>query len=60
MGPVTLTADLARDTGSAVKSTDYIIEAKYALSKRTFAYGIIHRDGSAKVNTTGVGVRHNF
>ncbi len=60
MGPVTLTADLARDTGSAVKSTDYIIEAKYALSKRTFAYGIIHRDGSAKVNTTCVGVRHDF
>jgi len=60
LGPVTLTFDLARDTGSAVKSTDYVLESKYALSKRTFAYGVLHRDGSAKVNTFGVGVRHNF
>jgi len=60
MGPVTLTFDLARDTGSAVKSTDYVLEGKYALSKRTFAYGVFYRDGSAKVNTYGVGVRHNF
>ncbi len=60
MGPVTLTFDLARDTGSTVKSTDYVLEAKYSLSKRTFAYGVLHRDGSAKVNLVGVGVRHNF
>jgi predicted porin len=60
LGPVTLTFDMARDTGSAVKSTDYVLEGKYALSKRTFAYGVLHRDGSAKVNTYGVGVRHNF
>lgn len=60
LGAATLTADIARDTGSAVKSTDYVVEGKYALSKRTFAYGVIHRDGSAKVTTTGVGLRHNF
>lgn len=60
LGATTLTADIARDTGSATKSTDYIIEAKYALSKRTFAYGIIHRKGLTGVNTTGVGMRHNF
>lgn len=60
VGPVALTFDLARDTGSATKSTDYVLEAKYALSKRTFAYGVYHRDGSAKSNTVGVGVRHNF
>lgn len=60
MGPVSLTVDLARDTGSAVKSTDYLLEAKYALSKRTFAYGGVHRNGGTKITTTGVGVRHNF
>lgn len=60
VGPVTLTLDLARDTGSAVKSTDYVLESKYALSKRTFAYGVLHRKGLTAVNTFGVGVRHNF
>jgi predicted porin len=60
LGPVGLTLDIARDTGSATKSTDYVLEAKYALSKRTFAYGVIHRDGSASVTSNGVGIRHNF
>lgn len=60
MGPVTLTFDLARDTGSAVKSTDYVLEAKYPLSKRTFAYGVVHRNGGTEITSTGVGVRHNF
>lgn len=66
VGPVTLAIDVARDTGSATKSTDVVLEAKYALSKRTFAYAAALRDGmdSAAANkaTTnfGVGVRHNF
>jgi len=60
MGPVNLTLDVARDTGSAVKSTDYVLEGKYALSKRTFAYGVLHRDGSADKDTFALGVRHNF
>jgi len=43
-----------------------VLEAKYALSKRTFAYGVYMRDGavtgSAAKGTNGyaVGVRHNF
>jgi predicted porin len=60
LGNVALTFDLARDTGSAVKSTDYVLEGKYALSKRTFGYGVFYRNGATKVNTYGVGVRHNF
>jgi predicted porin len=58
-GPVMLTFDIARVT-SGVKNTDFLLEAKYPLSKRTFAYGAFHREGQAKVNTYGVGVRHNF
>jgi predicted porin len=64
MGPVILTADIARDT--KFKDTDLLLEAKYALSKRTFAYGAFMRDGKGKrgltndVNGYTVGVRHNF
>ncbi len=58
-GPVMLTFDIARVTSGA-KNTDFLLEAKYPLSKRTFAYGAFHREGQAKVNTYGVGVRHNF
>ncbi|HRK37144.1 MAG TPA: porin [Burkholderiaceae bacterium] len=63
MGPVTLTADLARATDDANKSTDFVLEAKYALSKRTFAYGAYLKDGTKgakSVNSWGLGVRHNF
>ena len=60
LGTTSVTLDLARDTGSAVKSTDYVLEAKQPLSKRTFVYGVLHRDGSASANTFGMGVRHNF
>jgi len=59
MGPVTLTFDIARVT-SGVKETDYVLEAKYALSKRTFTYAVLLRDGLTKTNGFGVGVRHNF
>nr|MDP2192494.1 porin [Rhodoferax sp.] len=65
LGPVSLVLDIARDTGSAVKSTDWLAEVKYPLSKRTTAYGAYLRDGSSvvgvsAVNTYGVGLRHNF
>lgn len=56
-GAGSVTLDVARDSGSAVKSTDYVFEGKYSLSKRTFLYGVMHRDGSAKASTYGVGFR---
>ena len=62
MGPVTLTADIARATDGG-KNTDFVLEAKYALSKRTFAYGVYLRDGAVTGKSTSgfaVGVRHNF
>ena len=59
MGPVTLTFDIARVT-SGVKETDFVFEAKYALSKRTFTYAALLRDGATKTNGFGVGLRHNF
>ena len=62
LGPVDLTLDIARDTG--FKDTNYLVEAKYPLSKRTFVYGAFHRDGKGKTatgsNLYGVGIRHNF
>lgn len=65
LGPVSLVLDIARDTGSAVKSTDTLLEVKYPLSKRTTAYGAYLRDGSSvvgvsAVNNYGIGIRHNF
>lgn len=65
MGPVTLTVDIARDNGTnATKNTDLLLEAKYALSKRTFAYGVYMKDGAVSggksVNGYAVGLRHNF
>ena len=61
-GQFALTLDIARDTG--FKDTNTLVEAKYALSKRTFVYGAFLRDGKGKTatstNTYGVGVRHNF
>jgi predicted porin len=64
MGPVTLTADIARATDTANKNTDFVLEAKYALSKRTFAYAVYMRDGAVSggksVNGYALGLRHNF
>jgi len=63
LGPVTLTADIARATDGG-KNTDFLLEAKYALSKRTFVYGVYMRDGAVSggksVNGYAVGLRHNF
>lgn len=59
VGPVNLVLDIAKAT-EGTKDTDVLVEAKYALSKRTFTYGAVHREGAKKVNTFGIGVRHNF
>jgi predicted porin len=67
LGQWTLTADLAQDTISRAASstdTDWLLEAKYALSKRTFVYGAFVSDGKGKTkedNTAyALGLRHNF
>jgi predicted porin len=59
-GAVSLVLDIARETGNGIKNTDYLLEAKYSLSKRTTVYGAFHREGTASANSFGVGVRHNF
>lgn len=70
VGTVMLTADFVRDTDA--KDTDFVLEAKYPLSKRTFAYAAYLRDGKKKdgafkaatagkdVGGFGLGIRHNF
>lgn len=65
VGPVTLTADVARRTDAGNKNTDFLLEAKYALSKRTFAYAVYQNDGQAAagakaINAYALGLRHNF
>ena len=61
-GPVYLVLDVARDTH--FKDTNVLVEAKYPLSKRTFAYAAYVRDGKGKnaenINNVGLGIRHNF
>jgi predicted porin len=62
LGNLSLTLDVARDTRN--KDTDTLLEAKYALSKRTSVYGVLLHNGAGKaaksVNSTVVGLRHNF
>jgi predicted porin len=62
LGATSLVLDVARDTEA--KDTDVLVEAKYALSKRTVAYALYQRDGQGKnsddTNNVGVGIRHNF
>jgi predicted porin len=69
LGVVSLTLDFARDTKA--KDTDWVLEAKYPLSKRTFAYAAYLSDGKKKtgalgatsaktINGFGLGIRHNF
>ena len=68
VGPVALTLDIARENGTGMKNTDVLLEAKYALSKRTFTYAAYYKDGDAgggvyktgAKNSLGLGVRHNF
>lgn len=61
-GPWSLTADLARDTTK--HDTDALLEARYALSKRSFVYAAYVHNGQGKaartVNTQLLGFRHNF
>lgn len=63
-GPASVTLDLTRDTKNEVtgvyghKFTNVLLEGKYSLSKRTFAYAAyLKLDGT---NNYGVGLRHNF
>ena len=62
VGAWTFIADVARDADK--KDTDVVLEARYALSKRTMLYGMALRNGTGKaataVNATSFGVRHNF
>ena len=60
-GAFALTVDLTRDTKNewtGKKYTNGVVEAKYALSKRTFVYGAFLRYDDT--NNYGIGVRHNF
>ena len=63
IGAFSVTLDVARDTKA--KDTDVVVEGKYALSKRTFAYAAYYKDGEKKLSTgaknhLGLGIRHNF
>lgn len=70
VGAFSVTLDIARDTKA--KDTDVVVEGKYALSKRTFAYAAYYNDGkgtfngisgqykSGAKNHLGLGIRHNF
>jgi predicted porin len=69
IGAFTLTADVAQATSKSVggTKTNFLLEAKYALSKRTFVYGAFLRDGkqgdvaaSKDVDGYSIGLRHNF
>ena len=60
-GAFALTVDLTRDTKNewtGKKYTNGVVEAKYALSKRTFVYGAFLRLDDT--NNYGIGVRHNL
>jgi len=64
-GPFSLTADIGRDTklqdkngNSIKKNTNFLLEAKYRLSKRTFIYlAGLRLD---KTNNYGLGLQHSF
>ena len=71
VGAFALTLDIARENGTGMKNTDVLLEAKYALSKRTFAYAAYYKDGDSNgaaaggyntgaKNHIGLGLRHNF
>ncbi len=64
LGPITLTFDTATDTKVSGNDTDYVLEAKYALSKRTFLYAVYLRDGKGKtandISGYSLGINHAF
>lgn len=55
-------ADLARDTDKS--DTDWLLEARYSLSRRTFVYAALVSNGKGKTptetRTSLIGLRHNF
>jgi predicted porin len=62
-GPFSITLDFTRDTKndwypSHKKYTNGVVDLRYALSKRTFVYGVYMREDGT--NNYGLGVRHNF
>lgn len=70
LGAVSFVVDVARDTNA--KDTDFLLEAKYPLSKRTTVYAAYLNDGDKKIKAAtataagatktnfGLGIRHNF
>lgn len=65
MGASSFAFDIARDNGTDLtKNTDYVLEYRYNLSKRTFLYAVYVRDGAVagatSVNGFAVGIDHNF
>jgi predicted porin len=59
-GPVLLTLEHAKDTGTAGKPKTTLIEAKFPLSKRTFIYANYNDNSEANADFYGAGIRHNF
>ena len=61
-GAFTATLDAVRVTKDEAtgKFTSYVLEGKYALSKRTFLYADIVRDGDVKETGWGLGIHHSF
>lgn len=59
-GAFSATVDVTRDTKNTLgkKQTNFLLEGKYALSKRTFVYLAGLRFD--KTNNYGLGIRHNF
>ncbi len=60
-GPTSVTVDIGRDTRKWLdqkKYTNGLIEAKYSLSKRTFAYAAYLRMNGE--NNWGIGLQHRF
>ncbi len=60
LGPVHVVLDVARVTTSGKESTNYLLEGKYPLSKRTFLYAAVRRMDLADETQTTAGIRHNF
>ena len=59
-GPMLLGLEWAKDTGSAGKPKATVLNAKYPLSKRTFAYAVYSDFTEKAGDFWSLGVRHNF
>ncbi len=60
LGANSVTLDLAHNSGGPKSYTNYVLEAKEPLSKRTFLYQVYYRDGNVSKSIVGAGLRHNF